>query len=82
MVLRDALLLIVENLTEAEEFAYLTLVRAVNEGNVVEVSLLLFRFLRQNVRVVSVMSLDLTCSGELETLFCAGVRLYFWHFLL
>ena len=82
MVLRDALVLIVENLTEAEEFAYLTLVRAVNEGNVVEVALLLFRFLRQNVRVVSVMSLDLTCSGELETLFCAGVRLYFWHFLL
>ena len=82
MVVRDALLLIVENLTEAEEFAYLTLVRAVNEGNVVEVALLLFRFLRQNVRVVSVMSLDLTCSGELETLFCAGVRLYFWHFLL
>ena len=74
--------MIVENLTEAEEFAYLTLVRAVNEGNVVEVALLLFRFLRQNVRVVSVMSLDLTCSGELETLFCAGVRLYFWHFLL
>ena len=82
MVVRDALLLIVENLTEAEEFAYLTLVRAVYEGNVVEVALLLFRFLRQNVRVVSVMSLDLTCSGELETLFCAGVRLYFWHFLL
>lgn len=74
--------MIVENLTEAEEFAYLTLVRAVYEGNVVEVALLLFRFLRQNVRVVSVMSLDLTCSGELETLFCAGVRLYFWHFLL
>ena len=71
-----------ENLTEAEEFAYLTLVRAVYEGNVVKVALLLFRFLRQNVRVVSVMSLDLTCSGELETLFCAGVRLYFWHFLL
>lgn len=74
--------MMVENLTEAEEFAYLTLVRAVYEGNVVEVALLLFRFLRQNVRVVSVMSLDLTCSGELETLFCAGVRLYFWHFLL
>ena len=64
MVVRDALLLMVENLTEAEEFAYLTLVRAVYEGNVVEVALLLFRFLRQNVRVVSVMSLDLFALNE------------------
>ena len=68
-------------LAEAEEFAYLTYVGAVNDGNVVEVALLLLGLLRQNVTVVSVTSFDLTRSGEHETLLCAGISLYFWHFL-
>ena len=69
-------------LTEAEEFAYLTNVGAVNESSVVEVALLLLGLLGQNVTVVSVMSFDLTCSGENETLLCTRISLYFWHFLL
>lgn len=48
----------------------------------VEVALLLLGFLCQDVTVVSVMSFDLTRSGESETLLCAGISLYFWHFLL
>ena len=68
-------------LAEAEEFAYLTYVGAVNDSNVVEVAFLLFGLLGQNVTVVSMTSFDLTRSGEHETLLCAGISLYFWHFL-
>ena len=68
-------------LAEAEEFAYLTYVGAVYDGYVVQVALLLLGLLRQNVTVVSVTSFDLTRSGEHETLLCAGISLYFWHFL-
>ena len=46
----------------------------------VEVSLLLLCLLSQNVTVVSVMTLDLTRTGECESLLCTGVCLYFWHF--
>ena len=71
-----------KNLAEAEEFAYLTYVRAVNDGHVVEVALLLLGLLGQNVTVVSMTSFDLTCSGENETLLCTRISLNFWHFLL
>jgi len=69
-------------LTQTKQLAYLTAVCAVNDGHVVEVALLLLRLLRENVTVVSVASFDLTRSGEHETLLCAGISLYFWHFLL
>ena len=45
-----------------------------------EVSLLLLCLLSQDVTVISVMTLDLTCTGETESLLCAGISLYFWHF--
>ena len=47
-----------------------------------QVSLLLLCLLSQNVTVVSVMTLDFTCSGEAETLLGSGVCLYFWHCFL
>jgi hypothetical protein len=31
--------------------------------------------------VISVMTLDLTRSGEYEALLGTGISLYFWHFL-
>lgn len=59
----------------------MTNVRLINDGYVVKVALLLFRFLGQNVTVVSMTSFDLTCSSENETLLGTGISLYFWHFL-
>ena len=47
-----------------------------------QVSLLLLGLLSQNVTVVSVMTLDFTCSGDAETLLGSGVCLYFWHCFL
>ena len=66
-------------LTHAEEFANLLHVRAVNEGHMVKVALLLLGLLGQDVTVISVVTLDLTCSGECETLLGTGISLYFSH---
>lgn len=71
----------IKRLAEAEELAYLTNVCSVNDGYVVKVALLLLGLLRQDVAVISVMSLDLTCARQRKTLLGAGVGLYFWHFL-
>ena len=46
-----------------------------------EVTLLLLSLLRENVTVESVLSLDLTRSGECETLLRAGISLYLRHLL-
>jgi hypothetical protein len=67
-------------LTQAQQVSHLLEVRAVHDGLVHQITLLLLCFLRQNVTVVSVMSLDLTCPGEAKSLFRTGVGLYFWHF--
>ena len=56
-------------------------VGAVYDIHVVKVALLFLGLLCQNVAVVSVMSFNLTRSGERETLFCSGISLYFWHFV-
>ena len=47
-----------------------------------QISLLLLCLLSQNVTVISVMTLDLTCTGKAESLLCTGVSLYFWHFFV
>lgn len=47
-----------------------------------KIPLLLLCFLRQDVAVVSMTSLDLTCSGKAESLLRTGISLYFWHFCL
>ena len=67
------------DLAHAEQFAYLLHVRIVNEANVNEVTLLLLSLLRENVTVESVLSLDLTGSGERETLLSTRISLYFRH---
>ena len=46
-----------------------------------QISLLLLGLLCQNVAVISVMTLDLACTGETESLLGTGICLYFWHFL-
>jgi len=66
-------------LTEAQQVAYLLQVALVNNLVAHQVALLLLGLLGQNVAVVSVVSLDLTCSGERESLLGSGVCLYFWH---
>ncbi len=55
---------------------------AVNQSHMDEVSLLLLGLLRQDVAVISVLSLDFTRSGKGEPFFGTGISLYFWHFLL
>ena len=68
-------------LTHAEEFANLLHVRAVNEGHMVKVALLLLDLLGQDVTVISVVTLNLTGSGERKTLLCTRISLYFRHLL-
>ena len=67
-------------LTETEKVTNLLQVRVVNHGLVNKISLLLLGLLSQNVTVESVMSLNLSSTGESKSLLCAGVYLYFWHF--
>jgi len=69
-------------LTEAEEVANLLHVLGHNDSAVVEVALLFLCLLRQDVAVVGVVTLYLAGSGESESLLCAGVSLYFWHFFV
>lgn len=69
-------------LLDGEQGLYALFVYFGDESKVVEVALLLFGLLGQDVTVVSVTSFDLTRSGERETLLGAGISLYFWHFLL
>ena len=45
-----------------------------------KITLLLLCLLSQNVTVVSMCSLNLTCTGETESLLRSGICLYFWHF--
>ena len=68
-------------LAHAEQFAYLLNVNVGHETNLAEVTFLLLRLLRENVAVESVLSLDLTRSGEGKTLLCTGISLYLRHFV-
>ena len=54
----------------------------INDSNMSQVAFLLFSLLRQNVTLVSVLTLDFTCSGKRETLFGTGISLYLWHFVI
>ena len=68
-------------LSEVQKVAYLFHVGLDDDSRMVEVSLLLLRLLRENVTVISVLSFQLSCSGELEAFLRAGICLNFWHFL-
>ena len=67
-------------LAETQQVAYLLHVGLVDDAVTLQITLLLLGFLRQDVAVVSVMSLNLTRTGESESLLGTGVCLYFWHF--
>ena len=67
-------------LAETQQVANLLHVGLVNDRVALQIALLLLGLLRQDVAVVSVMSLNLTCSGEGKSFLCTGVCLYFWHF--
>ena len=51
-------------LAETQQVAYLLHVALVNDSVALQVALLLLGLLCENVAVVSVMSLNLTCTGE------------------
>ena len=52
------------------------------DSNMSQVAFLLFSLLRQNVTFVSVLTLNFTGSGKREALFCTGISLYLWHFVI
>ena len=74
--------LTIYSLLHGEERLHLANVCCVNSRRVAEISLLLFRLLRQNVTVESMLSLDFTRSGKSKSFFGTGVRLDLWHLVL
>ena len=68
------------NLTQTEQIANLLQVGAVDNCLMNQVTFLFLCLLSQNVTVVSVMSFNLTCSSETESLLRTGVSFNFWHF--
>ena len=68
-----------EGLSQAEQFSYLCGVAGIYQARMAKVSFLLFRLLRQDVTVKSVLSLDFTRSGKSESFFSTGVSLDLWH---
>lgn len=69
-------------LLDAEEFAHSLNVGSLHDGGVVEHAFALLRLFGEDVAVVSVFALDLSCSGKSESLFCTGISLYLGHFLI
>ncbi len=67
-------------LTQTKQVANLFEVGTVYNCLMHQITLLLLGLLSENVAVVSVMSLDLTSSGEAESLLRTGVCFNFWHF--
>ena len=47
---------------------------------VAEITLLFLSLFGQDMTVISVLTLDLTCAGESKTLLCSGISFHFWHF--
>ena len=66
-------------LLKNKELLYTTLIHLVEDGEMVELPLLLLGLLRENVAVISVLSLDLSRSGKRETLFGTGVGFELCH---
>ena len=61
---RDLLILTIGELTETQQVANLLHVAYINERRTAEIALLLLGLLCQDVTVVGMVSLDLTCTGE------------------
>lgn len=68
-------------LLQTEKSFNVTFVNLADSAEVGEVAFLLLGFLSENVALVSVFSLDLSCSGKSKALFSTGISLNFWHFL-
>ena len=66
-------------LTHTQEVTYLLHILSHYDSAVIQVSLLFFCLLCQDVAVVCVMTLYLACTGECESLLSTGISLYFWH---
>ena len=77
-----SLLLALYGLLHGEERLHLSYVGGINNRSIAQISLLLFRLLRQNVAVKSMLSLDFTRSGKSKSFFGTGVRLDLWHLVL
>ena len=50
-----------------------------NGTRIAEVALLFRRLFGQDVTVISVFALDLSCAGEGKTLLRRGIGFHFWH---
>ena len=57
----------------------LCLICSLNGARIAQVTLLCSRFFGQDVTVISVFALDLSCSGERKTLLCSGIGFHFRH---
>ena len=69
-------------LTQTEQITNLLQVGAVDDCLMNQITFLFLCLLCQNVAVVSMMSFDLTSTGEAESLLRTGIRFYFWHFFV
>ena len=67
-------------LAETQQVAHLLHVGLVDDAVALQIALLLLGLLRQDVAVVSVVSLNLTRTSKEESLLRTGVCLNFWHF--
>ena len=66
-------------LLHCEKLANSLDIGALHDCGVVQHTFALFALLGENVAVVSVFSLDFSCSGKGEPLFGTGVSLNLWH---
>ncbi len=51
-----------------------------NDTRVAQVTFTLVSLFGQDVTVISVLTLDLSCAGERKTLLCSGICFHLWHF--
>lgn len=65
-----------------EELIDLLLISLVENCEVVEVSLLLLGFFGEDVAVISMLPLDLACSGKRKAFFGTGISLELCHFFV
>ena len=63
-----------------EQALDLGLVGSLHGRSVAEIALLFLSLFGQDVTVISVLALDLTCAGESKAFLCSGISFHFWHF--
>jgi hypothetical protein len=65
---------------DAQHLLHSLHVRRINDRHASKISLSFRAFLRQDMTLVSMLSLDFPGSGQEESLLCATHALHFWHF--